>query len=109
MVDTLVCCILQTTHGKPRPCHVLELGENCPPDTSFSYPSTYAVMAFALAVSIAYATPWLSYLAFPLALLAGLASVMAGDQYPQHVLVGAIIGALGGIGLLRSEERRVGN
>jgi len=100
MVVTLVCFILQTTHGKPRPCHVLELGENCPPDTSFSYPSTYAVVAFALAVSIAYATPWLSYLAFPLALLEGLASVMAGDQYPHDVLVGAILGALGGIGLI---------
>lgn len=100
VVVTLVCFMLQTTYGKPRPCQVLELGGSCPPDTSFSYPSTYAVVAFALAVSIAYATPWLSYLAFPLALLEGLASIMAGEQYPHDVLVGAVLGALGGIGLL---------
>lgn len=100
VVVTLVCFMLQTTYGKPRPCQVLELGGSCPPDTNFSYPSTYAVVAFALAVSIAYATPWLSYLAFPLALLEGLASIMAGEQYPHDVLVGAVLGALGGIGLL---------
>lgn len=99
-VVTVVTFILQNTYGKPRPCNVLELGGSCPPDTNFAYPSTYAVVAFALAVSLAYATPWVSYLAFPLAILEGLASIMAGHLYPHDVLVGAVLGALGGIGLL---------
>ena len=100
LVIAVISFFLQNTYGKPRPCHLTELGGNCPADTSFAYPSSFAVIAFALAVGLAFAIPWTSYLAFPLAILEGVASILAGHQYPHDVLVGAILGGFGAIGLL---------
>lgn len=97
---TVISFVLQNSFGKPRPCHVTELGGNCPPDASFAYPSSFAVIAFALAVGLAFAIPWTSYLVFPLAILEGVASILAGHQYPHDVFVGAILGGFGAIGLL---------
>lgn len=92
--------MLQNSFGKPRPCHVQELGGVCPGDASFGYPSGFAVIVFALAVGLALALPWTAYLAFPLAILEGVASIMAGHQYPHDVLAGAVLGGLGTLGLL---------
>lgn len=100
LVVTVVSFILQNTYGKPRPCHVLELGGSCPADASFSYPSSFAVIAFGLAVGLAFAVPWTSYLVFPLAILEGVSSILAAHQYPHDVLVGALLGGFGAIGLL---------
>lgn len=100
LVIAVLSFILQNTYGRPRPCHMLELGGTCPADASFSYPSSFAVLAFALAVGLAYSVPWTAYLAFPLAILEGVGSVMSGHQYPHDVVAGISLGALGGIGLL---------
>lgn len=100
IVVTIINFVLQNTYGNPRPCQVMELGGSCPAETSFGYPSSFAVIAFALAVGLAFAVPWTSYLTFPLAILEGVASVLAGYHYPHDVLVGAVLGGLGAIGLL---------
>ena len=100
LVITIVSFILQNTFGNPRPCHIADLGGSCPADASFAYPSSFAVIAFALAVSLAYSVPWTAYLAFPLAILEGVSSVVAGHQYPHDVVAGLALGAIGGIGLL---------
>lgn len=100
LVITVISFVLQNTYGKPRPCHMVELGGNCPADASFAYPSSFAVIAFALAVGLAYAVPWTSYLVFPLAIIEGVASVLSGHQYPHDVLAGAALGALAALGLL---------
>lgn len=97
---TVISFVLQNTYGKPRPCHLRNLGGWCPANESFAYPSSFAVIAFALAVGLAFAVPWTSYLVFPLAILEGVASVLAAHQFPHDVLVGAVLGGLGAIGLL---------
>ncbi|HEY4534687.1 MAG TPA: phosphatase PAP2 family protein [Enteractinococcus sp.] len=97
---TVISFVLQNTFGKPRPCHLVELGGNCPADASFAYPSSFAVIAFAIAVSLAHAVPWTSYLVFPLAILEGVASILSGHQFPHDVVAGAALGGLATIGLL---------
>ena len=97
---TVISFVLQNTYGKPRPCHLEELGSTCPADASFAYPSSFAVIAFALAVGLAYSVPWTAYLVFPLAILESVASVLAGEQFPHDVVAGAALGGLGAIGLL---------
>lgn len=97
---TVISFVLQNSFGKPRPCHMAELGGTCPPLESFAYPSSFAVIAFALAIGLAFAVPWTAYLAIPLAVLEGVASILAGHQYPHDVLVGAVLGGIGAIGLL---------
>jgi len=59
-----------------------------------AFPSNHAGGAFALAVSLAWWIPSLSFLSLGLAVLLALARVMAGLHYVSDVLVGAIIGAL---------------
>ena len=100
LVIMVISFVLQNTYGKPRPCHLDEFGSTCPADTSFAYPSSFAVIAFALAVAIAFAVPWMSYLVFPLAILESVASVLAGEQFPHDVVAGAALGGLATIGLL---------
>ena len=97
---TVISFVLRNSFGEPRPCHMVELGGNCPAVESFAYPSSFAVTAFAVAVGLVYAVPWTSYLVFPLAILEGIASILAGHQYPHDVLVGAVLGGIGAIGLL---------
>lgn len=97
---TVISFVLQNSFGKPRPCHMVELDGTCPALESFAYPSSFAVIAFALAIGLAFAVPWTAYLAIPLAILEGVASILAGHQYPHDVLVGAVLGGIGAIGLL---------
>src|SRR5690625_7470744 len=61
--------MLQNSFGKPRPCHVQELGGVCPGYASFGYPSGFAVIVFALAVGLALARPLTAHLPFPLVIL----------------------------------------
>ena len=100
LLIALLSFILQNSFDNPRPCHTVELHGTCPAVESFAYPSSFAVIAFALAVGLAYAVPWTSYLVFPLAVLEGVASILSGYQFPHDVLVGAVLGGIGAIGLL---------
>lgn len=91
---------LKDGYGKVRPCNVYETVGNCPPLEDFSYPSNHTVIAFGLAMGLAFALPWMAYLAFPLAILEGVSRVLAGHHYPHDVLVGAALGTLGVLGAL---------
>lgn len=92
--------LLKETYGKVRPCNVFETAGECPGVENFSYPSNHTVIAFGLAMGLALAIPWLSYIAFPLAIIAGVARVLAGHHYPHDVLAGAVLGMLGVLGAL---------
>lgn len=92
--------LLKNGYGKIRPCNVDEAVGTCPPLEDFSYPSNHTVIAFGLAMGLAFALPWMAYLAFPLAIIEGVARVLAGHHYPHDVLVGATLGTLGVLGIL---------
>lgn len=91
---------LKDTYGMLRPCHTFDTGGTCPEITNFSYPSNHTVIAFGLAMGLAFAVPWLSYLVFPVAVIEAVSRVLAGHHYPHDVLVGAVVGALTVFGLL---------
>src|SRR5699024_10627549 len=91
---------LKETYGKVRPCNLFETGGNCPDVGNFSYPSNHAVIAFGLAMGLAFAIPWLAYLTFPLAIIEAVARVLAGHHFPHDVIAGAVLGALAVLGLL---------
>lgn len=92
--------ILKDTYGMIRPCHTFDTGGSCPDISNFSYPSNHTVIAFGLAMGLAFAITWLSYLVFPVAILEAISRVLAGHHYPHDVLVGAVVGAFTVIGLL---------
>ena len=92
--------LLKNDFGKVRPCHDFATGGACPAVDNFSYPSNHTVIAFGLAMGLAFAIPWLTYLAFPLAILEGVSRVMAGHHYPHDIVVGAVLGTLGVLGAL---------
>lgn len=92
--------LLKEGYSKVRPCNVYETVGTCPPLDNFSYPSNHTVIAFGLAMGLAFALPWMAYLAFPMAIIEGIARVLAGQHYPHDVLVGAVLGALGVLGIL---------
>src|SRR5699024_9637 len=79
--------------------HTFDTGGSCPDISNFSYPSNHTVIAFGLAMGLAFAIPWLSYLVFPVAILEAISRVLAGHHYPHDVLVGAVVGAFTVIGL----------
>src|SRR5690625_5596990 len=83
-----------------RPCHTFDTGGSCPDISNFSYPSNHTVIAFGLAMGLAFAIPWLAYLTFPLAIIEAVARVLAGHHFPHDVIAGAVLGALGVRGAL---------
>src|SRR5699024_11239720 len=65
----VVNLFLKDNYGKVRPCNVYETVGNCPPLDNFSYPSNHTVIAVGLAMGLAFALPWMAYLASPLAII----------------------------------------
>jgi undecaprenyl-diphosphatase len=59
---------------------------------SFSFPSTHATLAWALATVIAKEDPRLGRVSFVLAALVSLSRVYLGMHYPLDVMVGAVLG-----------------
>src|SRR5699024_4381389 len=92
--------LLKDTYGKVRPCNAFETAGQCPGLENFSYPSNHTVIAFGLAMGLAFAIPWLGYIAFPLAIIEGICRVLAGHHYPHDVLAGAVLGLFGVVGAL---------
>lgn len=87
--------ILKSMFGQIRPCHTIQTPANCPPLDNFSYPSNHTVIAFGLAMGLAFAIPGLSYVVFPVAVVEGISRVLAGHHYPHDVLAAAVLGTLG--------------
>ena len=92
--------VLKGNYQQSRPCHDVVIATECPPVDSFSYPSNHTVIAFGLAVGLAFALPRVAYLALPLAIIEGMARVIAGHHYPHDILAGASLGLLGVFGAL---------
>src|SRR5699024_3592701 len=72
----VVNLVLKDGYGKVRPCNVYETIDICPPIDNFSSPSNHTVIAFGLAMGLAFALPWMAYLAFPLAIIEGMSRVL---------------------------------
>lgn len=62
------------------------------PLTQYSFPSSHSSVAFAIAMSLTLAHPWLGAIAFVLAFLIGLSRVAVGVHYPTDILAGALLG-----------------
>ncbi len=86
--------ILKPTIARLRPAvFVLEtivVGADIP--RSFSFPSTHATLAWALATVVAKEDPRLGKVSFVLASLVSLSRVYLGMHYPLDVVVGAVLG-----------------
>src|SRR5699024_10297808 len=69
--------LLKDTYGKVRPCNAFETAGQCPGLENFSYPSNHTVIAFGLAMGLAFAFPCWCYIAFPRAIMPGICRVLA--------------------------------
>ncbi len=71
-----------------------------------SFPSGHAVTAFAMALAIAFLSPWTGLLLFPVASLVGLSRIVIGSHYASDVAAGVAIGLASAIYLRSAFARR---
>lgn len=69
--------------------------------SGYSFPSSHATTAFAMAVVLSFFEPRLKGALFVLAVFVSLSRVYMGVHYPTDIVAGAIIGLCIGIGSLR--------
>lgn len=69
--------------------------------SGYSFPSSHATTAFAMAVVLSYFEPRLKEVFFVLAAFVSLSRVYMGVHFPVDIAVGAIIGVCIGIGSVR--------
>ncbi|MEK7071462.1 MAG: phosphatase PAP2 family protein, partial [Patescibacteria group bacterium] len=86
--------ILKTLFHMPRPFDILPQINSLFPETGFAFPSSHAAVFMALAVSIFFAHKKVGYVFIFLALLIGLARIVAGVHFPIDILGGFALGAL---------------
>lgn len=98
---------------EPRPCRAL-IGVvsrvGCPASGHWSFPSSHAGAAAALAVAVLLLSSRAWWLAVGLAVLIGVDRVVVGEHYPHDVLAGFLMGAAATIALaeaLRPWSRRL--
>lgn len=60
--------------------------------TDYSFPSSHATIAWALAVVLAAKEPRLKYFYYTLAILICLSRIYLGDHYPSDVVAGSVLG-----------------
>jgi undecaprenyl-diphosphatase len=77
-----------------RPSNVLENVIAVGFPNGYSFPSSHATLAFALAVVLSYKEPKLKKLFFLLALLIAFSRIYLGYHFPGDVLAGAVLGLL---------------
>ncbi|MSR85401.1 phosphatase PAP2 family protein [Candidatus Uhrbacteria bacterium] len=65
-----------------------------PPGTPFSFPSSHASVAFAMAFALAYGHPALGFVALLVAVLVAFGRVAAGVHYPSDVIAGIFVGLI---------------
>ncbi|MFI1869865.1 phosphatase PAP2 family protein [Streptomyces jumonjinensis] len=95
---------LKSVFDEERPCRtVTEAAASlaaCPPTGDWSFPSNHASIAGAAAVALALAWPGLVWAVAPMALLMGFSRVFVGVHYPHDVMVGMVLGAVVGAGVM---------
>ena len=101
MSDQLSSSVIKKIIERPRPCHelngvpVLEhvrLLVSCGP--GFSFPSSHAANAFAIAAFFShYYRKW-SWLLFSFATIMGISRICVGVHYPSDVIGGALVGVV---------------
>jgi undecaprenyl-diphosphatase len=88
--------LLKLLIQQARPCASLPAlaAVDCPPADDWSLPSNHAAIALALTSAILLTAPRLWPLAAPIAFVAMVSRVAAGEHYVHDVVDGAILGAL---------------
>ena len=83
-----------------RPSNILESVISVGFPNGYSFPSSHATLAFALAVVLSYKEPKLKKLFFSLAILIAFSRIYLGYHFPGDVLAGAVLGFAIGQGVL---------
>ncbi len=98
--------VLKNIIDRPRPFLVIEgLKTLSGRPKSFAFPSGHACAAFAAAYAITHCFRKKSGLIYIVAALIAIARVYVGVHYPSDVVVGALIGTLGSIGICFAVDR----
>ena len=83
-----------------RPSNILEGVISVGFPNGYSFPSSHATLAFALAVVLSYKEPKLKKLFFSLAILIAFSRIYLGYHFPGDVLAGAVLGTCIGFGVM---------
>ncbi|MBA7667289.1 Undecaprenyl-diphosphatase BcrC [subsurface metagenome] len=95
--------IIKNILYRPRPYVVLETAEKLITENADfqSFPSGHAAIFFAIAMAIYFFNKKLGIIFFVSAVLIGFARIFVGIHWPSDVLVGAVIGIISGIIIIK--------
>lgn len=86
--------------ARPRPANFMSTWLVIPDPISYSFPSSHATIAFAMAYVLSQYEPKLRWVLYSLATLIASSRVYLGVHYPSDVVAGAILGVAIGYGIL---------
>ncbi|WP_413568328.1 phosphatase PAP2 family protein [Bdellovibrio sp. HCB117] len=113
LADALSGSFLKDIFARPRPMNSNLLEEvilRGPLAGGFSFPSSHAADAVAVAAFVSSFYPRSAYLLYPLAILMGYSRIYCGVHFPSDVIAGFVLGFLVGklsYRFLRSVSKRV--
>jgi len=96
VVALILAEVIKAAIREPRPCRELAgvvSRVGCPASGHWSFPSSHAIAAAALAVAVLLLSGRVWWLAAGLAILVGVDRVVVGEHYPHDVLAGFLLGA----------------
>lgn len=103
--------LLKSIVARIRPSNILEHVVSVGFPNGYSFPSSHATLAFALAVVLAYKKPQYKKMLFILAILIGFSRIYLGYHFPGDVLAGSVLGTGIGFGVIAGyrlmKQRRV--
>lgn len=92
-VSHLLAVCIKRRLRRMRPYDALPQAKiKSPPLRDYSFPSGHTTAAFATALPLLFAFPWVTYVALPFACLVGLSRVYLGVHYPSDCAAGALLG-----------------
>jgi len=103
--------LVKSIVARIRPSNILEGVISVGFPNGYSFPSSHATLAFALAVVLTYKKPRFKKFFFSLAILIGFSRIYLGYHFPGDVLAGAVLGTGIGFGVMMGyqyiKKRRV--